>query len=166
MSPYLAFYKGQGGWIDAAIRTATRSPYSHVELVRRHWVRVPGGVARFGGWASSWRDGGVRAKMIEVTPGHWDFVEVPWADQAEAVCFIKPLIGARYDLAGILGSQILGLRRQHRGRWFCSELVAAALGLSQPEALSPGGLFDRVIDLNRIYEMGRNAVGGVRMPRP
>jgi hypothetical protein len=36
-------------------------------------------------------------------------------------------------------------------------LVAAALGLSQPEALSPGGLFDRVIDLNRIYEMGRNA---------
>ena len=50
-----------------------------------------------------------------------------------------------------------GLRRQHGARWFCSELVAAALGLSQPEALSPGGLFDRIIDLNRVYEMGRSA---------
>jgi len=158
MSPYLAFYKGRGGWIDAAIRAATRSPYSHVELVRRHWISGQGdGLLRFGGWSSSWRDGGVRAKMIEATPGHWDFVEVPWADQADAVDFIRPLIGARYDLAGILGSQVLGLRRQQSGRWFCSELCAAALGLSQPEALSPGGLFDRVVDLNYVYELGRHA---------
>jgi hypothetical protein len=149
MTLMLAFYKGEGDWIDRAVRWATRSPYSHVEMARAK----TGGL--FVGLSSSIRDGGVRIKSIARTPGHWDFVPVPWADADAAWQYARVWIGAGYDLPGILGSQIVALRRQRPDRWFCSELCAAALGLGQPETISPGGLHARVQDMTRAYDLGR-----------
>lgn len=155
MTLMLAFYKGEGDWIDRAVRWATRSPYSHVEMLLHD--RHPTHSGWFGGLSSSIRDGGVRRKTITITPGHWHFVDLPWADAEAAWQFAFQQIGARYDLPGILGSQIVALRRQSPDRWFCSELCAAALGMGQPETLSPGGLYARVADMNRAFALGQRA---------
>lgn len=155
MTLMLAFYKGEGDWIDRAVRWATRSPYSHVEMVCDD--RPPSHRGWFEGLSASIRDGGVRLTPIAIKPGHWDFVELPWEDADTAWNFALQQIGAPYDLRGILGSQIVALRRQSPDRWFCSELCAAALGMGQPETLSPGGLHARVTDMNRAYRIGAKA---------
>ena len=140
----LAFYKGRADdpWHrlqDAAIRLATRGQYSHVELIS--------GSAEHGEAAlclsSSARDGGVRAKRIALKPESWDLVELR-IDQAGPAQFIQSRIGARYDYAGVLLSQVLAFGGHDKARWFCSEIIAAALGLPNPQRLSPQLLFDVV----------------------
>lgn len=140
----LAFYKGRGTsfWHrvqDALIRFATRSDYSHVELIE--------GPAEHGAEAvclsSSGRDGGVRVKPILLKPESWDLVEMP--DQpAEIGQFIRDRVGARYDYVGIVLSQILSLGRHSPDKWFCSEICAAALGMPNAQRMSPQALYDVV----------------------
>ncbi|WP_375173034.1 hypothetical protein [Pseudooceanicola sp.] len=140
----LAFYKGRGSsfWNrvqDWAIRFATRSPYSHVELIQ--------GSADLGREAtclsSSGRDGGVRETTILLKPTHWDLVDLP--DQPEEIgTFIRDRIGARYDYVGIIFSQILSLGRHNPDKWFCSEICAAALGMPNAQRMSPQSLYDVV----------------------
>ncbi len=140
----LAFYKGRGKtrWQrlqDAAIRCATRGIYSHVELIA--------GPVEIGQEAvclsSSGRDGGVREKHILLNPNHWDLVHLDIESPGSAD-FIRSRIGARYDYAGILMSQMLALGRHDETRWFCSEICAAAIGLPSPQQFSPQLLFDVV----------------------
>ncbi|KMW56991.1 putative cytoplasmic protein [Candidatus Rhodobacter oscarellae] len=140
----LAFYKGLGKtrWQrlqDGAIRFATGGVYSHVEL-------IPGS-AQHGDTAqclsSSGRDGGVRAKRILLKPESWDLVELR-IDADKPAQFIRDRIGAQYDYNGILLSQVLALGRHDESRWFCSEICAAALGLPNPQRVSPQFLFDVV----------------------
>lgn len=143
MTLSLAFYCGQGDWIDAVVRKITRSPFSHVELVQS----TQEGDLAIG---ASWRDRGVRAKFIRFHPENWTMVQVPWAPD-NAFIRARRLIGARYDLVGVMLSQFLSLRREDRSRWFCSELCAYALGLSAPETYSPGSLFLATKDFNRLW---------------
>lgn len=147
MTLSLAFYCGQGDWIDAAIRKVTRSRFSHVELVLRtkHGTTVIG---------ASWRDRGVRTKAIEFRPDAWAMIPVPWAPQ-DAFRRAELQIGARYDLVGVLFSQFFAFRREDHSRWFCSELCAFALGLGAPETFSPGSLFSAALDLNRVWSKPR-----------
>ncbi len=64
---------------------------------------------------------------------------------SEAPCqFIKDHLGARYDYAGLVLSQVLAFGRHDPDKWFCSEICAAALGLPNPQRLSPQFLFDVV----------------------
>lgn len=140
----LAFYKGRGStwWErvqDWAIRFATRSPYSHVELIV--------GQADLGTetlcLSSSGRDGGVREKTILLKPESWDLVEL--ADQPDDIgVFIRDRIGARYDYIGILFSQFFSFGRHSAAKWFCSEICAAALGMPNAQRMSPQSLFDVV----------------------
>lgn len=146
----VAFYKGHGTALDWLIRTATRSAYSHCEL-------ICGGLDDLGGAAAvsaSFRDGGVRVKWITFHPERWDMVAMPWADPASYSRALSHS-GAGYDLTGILLSQLIGLRRQDAARWFCSELIGWSLGLAMPETLSPGEMFARATDMNRAYLIGR-----------
>lgn len=138
----LAFYKGRAAsrWHrlqDAVIRWATRGQYSHVELIA--------GPAQLGNVAeclsASGRDGGVRAKRIYLRPEAWHLVEMPEVSD-ELATYILARIGARYDYLGILLCQVLALGRHDPGRWFCSEIIAEALGIPQPQRISPQGLFD------------------------
>ncbi|EAQ03461.1 hypothetical protein OB2597_02537 [Pseudooceanicola batsensis HTCC2597] len=141
----LAFYKGRGSswWSrvqDGAIRFATRSPYSHVELIEG-WAD-PGQEAVC--LSASGRDGGVREKTILLKPDHWDLVDM--ADQPAGIGgFIRDRIGARYDYWGILFSQVLSLGRHDADRWFCSEICAAALGMPNAQRMSPQALYDVVM---------------------
>lgn len=140
----LAFYKGRGKtrwqrFQDAAIRLATRGRYSHVELIAG--AALHGDIAQC--LSSSGRDGGVRAKRILLKPESWDLVELR-IDPDQPAQFIRDRIGAPYDYTGILLSQVLALGRHDESRWFCSEICAAALGLPNPQRVSPQFLFDVV----------------------
>lgn len=140
----LAFYKGRGKtrWQrlqDAAVRLATRGRYSHVELIAGSAVHGE----TVDCLSSSGRDGGVRKKRILLKHESWDLVELR-IDPVPPVRFIQHRLGAAYDYRGILLSQVLALGRHNEARWFCSELVAAALGLPNPQRVSPQFLFDVV----------------------
>lgn len=144
MAVTLAFYKGTAlsRWHrlqDRAIRLATRGRYSHVELIGR--TVLHGAFARC--LSSSGRDGGVRAKHILLRPESWDLVELR-IEPLEPVNFICTRIGAGYDYTGLLFSQVLALGRHDETRWFCSEIIAASLGLPNPQRVSPQLLFDIV----------------------
>ena len=137
----LAFYKGRASRLwhrmqDSAIRRATGSPYSHVELIVGPCG--PGQTAIC--LSSSGRDGGVREKPILIQPDHWDLAHLAIEPTGPAR-FIRDRIGAGYDYRGILLSQALPFGCHDSTRWFCSEICAAAIGLEEPHRLSPGKLW-------------------------
>lgn len=140
----LAFYKGPPA--DLAHRIAhwctcifTLSRYSHVEL-------VIDGVC----YTSSARDGGVRAKRIDLESGHWDVVTLPadFRDEAKALAWFRSHLGQRYDWLGVFRFAPFLRWLPHRPRqWFCSEAVAAALGFPDPETWTPADLAGVVMEL-------------------
>lgn len=131
----LAFYKGRGDWRDWVIRTVTRSPYSHVEILH-HAPHMDEAVCT----SASKRDGDmVRTKVVLFKEGHWDFVPVS-TQTGKALDRIRPANGLPYDTIGALIAP-LRLPVSLPGRWFCSELAAHAVGLSSPHKYTPGRLY-------------------------
>ncbi len=145
----LAFYKGTGHLDDRIIRTVTRSPFSHVELVRMRptWPLREA-------ISASGRDGGVRIKPISFRADQWQFLHLmDWVAE-DAWVRAEAHLGASYDYRGILLSQALPLRRHAADKWFCSELCAHALGLREPHRLAPGDLYNVVHDMNAAFMRG------------
>jgi len=144
MTVTLAFYKGRGKTVaerlqDGAIRIASRGIYSHVEMIAGEAVQdCPAECL-----SSSGRDGGVRQRTIVLKSSSWDLVSIP-IDPGGPCQFILNQMGARYDYTGILLSQVLAFGRHNPDKWFCSEICAAALGLPNPQRVSPQFLFDMV----------------------
>lgn len=136
----LAFYKAPGDWRDGIIRLATRSDYSHVEVITDYFAHRDGTAIALG-YASSPRDGGVVIRELRMKPGHWDLLRVPWHLETPVLDFIARNRGAGYDWRSILFNHAIGLGRQSRGKWTCSELIGAALGFPRPWRLSPGDLY-------------------------
>lgn len=134
----IAFYKGSWSlWKDPgklighlAVCIRTLSKYSHAELVIDRVC-----------YTSSVRDGGVRAKVIDLTDGHWDVREVSevWDNKEVALQWFKEHDGLPYDWWGIVRF-VLPFVKQKDGEWFCSEAVAAALGHPHPEEFAPSDL--------------------------
>lgn len=149
----LAFYKGKGNWIDWCIRFATRSEYSHVELVITHEFKEKD---RHFCVSSSARDGGVRHKAIKMKPDHWDIIELHWEPKNKGITPIDER-GKKYDYRGILLSQFFNLGRHSEERWFCSEFCAAYLGLPDPQTYSPGSLFKTIDLMNVAFWNGQRA---------
>jgi hypothetical protein len=151
----LAFYCGEGRFEDRLIRSITRSRYSHVELMAQPPRSLSDEVRLGWAWSASYRDGGVRQKEITFAEGRWEFVSLPWASGwAPRRIWVES--GCGYDLLGLIGSQLFNLRLHRRHRWFCSELCAHALNLAAPHEYSPGALYHRVTEMNRLYEFGLN----------
>lgn len=84
--------------------------------------------------SSSARDGGVRAKHIDLHSGRWDVLPLPGADAPRALAWFAQHNGQPYDWPGI-AAWLLPVR-QHAQRWVCFEAVGAALGLPNPHTLS------------------------------
>ncbi len=138
MSLRLALYKGPptdlahklAHW---AVCTFNASPYSHCELVLD-------GVC----WSASARDGapgkpdGVRGKVIDLTSGRWDVIDIS-GDESAALAWFKAHEGLRYDWAGVARFAVPFLKVS-ANRWFCSEACGAALGIGQPHTLTPRSL--------------------------
>lgn len=134
----LAFYKGPPAdkWHLLSHKLTcwfTGSLYSHVEL-------VIDGMA----YSSSARDGGVRAKQLDLTTGRWDVIDIEMVDplaESDALEWFIERLGEKYDWAGVLRF-VLPFVPQRSNQWFCSEAVATALGLDKPWRTSPGDLWD------------------------
>lgn len=132
MKAKLAFYKGPGRIGDKLIRLRTWSKYSHVELV----------IGRESFSSDMWADGARSLYNPRFHPDHWDLVEVE-VDEEFACNVFKKHEGKGYDWLGIIFSQLLPLRIDDKNKVFCSELIAAMLGLDYPEDYSPEDLARR-----------------------
>lgn len=128
----LALYKGKGTIGNALIRWWTRSPYSHCELVVG---------ARC--YSSSIRDGGVRAKVIDLDSGNWNVIDLPHVNPIAITQLFAETKGAGYGWLDLFTQQVLHTPFEDRSRWYCSEWCAAALGLPRPEIWTPGMLADQ-----------------------
>lgn len=119
-----ALYKGPPNddwwhWVcHYVIRLRNLDKWSHAEL-------VVDGICH----AASPRDGGVRAKKIDLTTGRWDVVSAPLTDaQCDvAVQWFKDHDGDEYDWAGIWRFALPFLPHSRRRR-FCFESIGDALG--------------------------------------
>lgn len=135
----LAFYKGrvldnpQAHLIDNIICWWTRSKYSHVEVVIAETDY--GSIC----WSSSFRDGGVRKKLIDIESGHWDIVETDW-DVEKAVKWFKENVGAKYDILALLGF-IIPFNFNTENKFFCSEAIARSLDFDNAEKTDPKHLY-------------------------
>ena len=134
-----AFYKsthpGLPGVYNRLVRWWTRSEYSHVELI---FIEGPK-TGRCLAASSSAMDGGVRSKVIDFDPALWDFVDLPDQLWDQAWTWFCNHDGAAYDYLGnvpFVLSPVAGSKR----KWFCSEAVAAALGIPDPGRFDPGTL--------------------------
>ena len=152
MSNYkIAFYRGRKSGkgimpiifraLDSLTRTVTKGPYSHCEIVEK----LPDGTYKC--FSSSYRDGGVRSKILSLDSDSWDLVDAPYLT-AEAVEEVKRrTVGLKYDLVGAVGVVILSPDRPHK--WFCSELAAEVIGLKEPWRFSPNTLYSVVQRLEK-----------------
>ena len=151
---YLALYhghRGGTGWrvwaarfTDGLTRILTRGKYSHCELAVRLPETADG--QEYECYSASLRDGGVRRKTMPLPSAKWDLIELPDSVGGRLHGLWKETQGQGYDLPGAFGG-VFGLP-ENRRRWFCSEWVGAALGLSESWRFSPN-------DLAVIARMGR-----------
>lgn len=117
-----------GHWL---VKVLTASKYSHCELFINGTC-----------YSSSFRDGGVRSKVIDLNSGHWDNIKIEGYDEKYALQWFERNRGRPYDWPGMIKvcpllrwlRFILPRRGQRR---FCSEAVAGMLGYKNPETYSP-----------------------------
>lgn len=142
---YLALYKGKKSGkgvkvqlarlTDWAIRKITRGQYSHCEIA----IDLGG---KFECYSSSLRDGGVRCKLIYLTPDKWDLIELPDHMAQQARELYRQTLGAKYDVLGLFGV-VLKCHSGSLKKWFCSEWCAQVLDLEKPAQYSPNSLAHR-----------------------
>lgn len=137
----LLFYKGTSKensnatiW-DNIICTVTHSRFSHVEIS----LYEVDGVHTC--WSSSSRDGGVRYKSISTGTGRWVEVDVPYVQNPTAE-FMARFDGKKYDYTGLIGSVLNVHYFSNNDRWFCSEIVAEALGIHKSWQYTPEDLYE------------------------
>ena len=116
----------------------TRSPYSHVEIVIN-------GVC----YSSSLRDGGVRAKPIDLNKPHWRVISIDWRDEGAALRVFRRYDGEPYGWGDLITQHVLRLPISDPGL-LCSELCALMLGLPESTArgMTPGQLVEYVFMRN------------------
>ena len=128
-----AFFKatlpGVQGLYSRLVRWIDRGAYSHCELVFSDGMCA----------SSSFLDHGVRFKRIEFDASRWDVVEI-CGNEADARAWFNAHAGDPYDLIGT-ARFIFGAIPPSQNKWFCSEAVAAALGMRDPWRYGPCGLF-------------------------
>ncbi len=139
----IAFYKGKKPgsglmtsvfrFLDSATRVLTKGPYSHCELVEV----LPTGEYKC--FSSSYRDGGVRSKILSLNQESWDFVSADFVRLETLQEVENSTEGLGYDLLGAMG--LVFLTPQSQKRWFCSELVAEVIGLPESWRYTPNTLY-------------------------
>ncbi|WP_225747933.1 hypothetical protein [Eikenella sp. Marseille-P7795] len=140
---YLALYRGRRDgtglkvWLarfsDWLTRVLTKGQYSHCEIA----MKLPE-TAEYECYSASLRDGGVRVKTMPLPETKWDLIALPDDVGGRLETLWAETQGQGYDLPGAFGV-VFGLP-ENRRRWFCSEWVGAALGLSESWRFSPNDL--------------------------
>lgn len=128
----IAFYKSKRRLFNRLVSWYLRGPYSHCELILSSYG------ASSTCASASYMDKGVRVKVMHLDPDHWDIVSVDTDAIPDA--WLRAHKGAKYDVLGLLGfvwRRQTGVQR----KWFCSEAVAAMLGLQDPWRFDPMALW-------------------------
>jgi hypothetical protein len=134
----LAVYRGKGSIGNAVIRWWKKTKYSHCEIVIEQPSETLGGIQI--GYSASLMDGGVRAKAIEFKPGHWEFIDLPWADENKILAHYDKTKHESYGIVDMFWGQVFN-RPSNKGGDFCSEWCAAALGIPTPHVHDPASLY-------------------------
>lgn len=89
-------------------------------------------------YSSSVRDGGARAKLIDLTSGKWDIVPIELTPEQKqyALNYFKVTDGWPYDFLGAIGV-VLPLFHHLRYQLFCFEIVAEMLRMPDPSHVTP-----------------------------
>ncbi len=136
----LAMYKGKGNLFNALVRYWDGGVYSHCELVFGDGLCA----------SASYRDGQqVRGKQIEFDDDHWDFIDLPDELEAGARRFYEMTEGTGYDLIGQIRFVAAPYHGQEKKFW-CSEWIANAIGLTEPWRYGPNGLAASLSDMLRL----------------
>lgn len=157
----LAFYKGQGHKLsesvtDTLIRWWTKGPYSHVEMIfsDNYW------------FSNSPRLKKTRLGPVEFSPEKWDFIELSLSDEQEKVvrAWAERQVGTSYDWLGIFFTQVLHWGISDDDKWFCSELIVAALQqVGYFPALKPADIHpNRLWKILKGFDDGTGAVQMLR----
>ena len=130
----LAFYKGPPVELKHKITHLgtclwTWSKYSHAEL-------EIDGVC----YSSSARDGGVRSKVIDLTTGRWDIIEIE-ADTDFALSWFKSHEGCKYDWRNIFRFVLAPIGQDER-KYVCFEAVGEMLGFAGAHKLTANDLYE------------------------
>lgn len=150
---YLAFYKGRksensrADWFDFIVCLFTSSRYSHVEILTEYDEET----GEANAWSSTHRNSGIRMKHMNVHTNSWEVFRIKTDRTKEEVkdWFIKR-DHHKYDWFGVLGV-VLPFKFHKKRRWFCSEAVAASLGMRDPSKLTPELLWQSVTLLYRSH---------------
>lgn len=141
----VAFYsgtrKGINGLYSRGVRWLESGSFSHCELYFQQGDSA----------SSSFIDGGVRFKNISYTSGDWEFVDVSWADEKYARAYFEEHEHEGYDILGNIHF-LFGFVGHSKGKKFCSEAVAEALGLSNGWLLAPNALYNVLTFINKQIE--------------
>ena len=128
------FYKGRSRAFNRAVSSWTRGNYSHCEIVAEEHQD---GTATC--WSSSFQDGGVRCKRMNLHMENWDTLIVP-GDLETVVRWFEAHEGDKYDWLGLIGFVFRPIKG-FANRTFCSEALAASIGLSEPWRFDPNTLY-------------------------
>lgn len=134
----IAFYHGRKRVFNRFVSWWTRGPYSHVEAV----FGDPSRPVLCG--SSSFIDGGVRLKVIDLNPEHWHILDAPTIDADRVLDGFRAEIGRPYDLVGLLSTSFPLVPHSVYGE-FCNEAVGARAGFREAWRLNPTG-FARVCE--------------------
>jgi len=127
---YTATRPGLAGIYNRLVRLIDGGPFSHCELIFSDGMCA----------SASFIDGGVRYKEMTPDPAKWEVRDLPSDfDEAAARAWFDAHLGAGYDIAGNLRF-VFRWWPHSKTKWFCSEAIAAALGLPEPADLGPNGL--------------------------
>lgn len=128
-----AFYKGVRPGLQAVysrgVQIIDKGPYSHCEAVFSDGLSA----------SASWTDKGVRFKDVVYKPAHWDLIPLPLEMEEAARDWFEFHQGLPYDLLGNVRFVLPWVDESAHG-YFCSEALAAALGLREPWRFGPNGL--------------------------
>ncbi len=139
----VAFYKAvhpdYTGIYSRGVQIWTKSIYSHCEIIFSDGQSA----------SASFLDHGVRFKEITYDPAKWDFVDLPDSFEADARAWFVKHEHESYDLLGNLHFVISPIG-DDKTKWFCSEAIAAALGLTDAWRFDPGDLYPVLVRLSQL----------------
>ena len=138
IASYKATRSGAPGLFNILVRWWRASKYSHNELVFADGMCA----------SSSWMDGGIRFKQIELNPQKWDIVELDskFSEEKARQWFTNNL-GSKYNLLLILSFVLPFLARQASKRGYvCSTAIAESLGFKESWRIDPALLHEWVVN--------------------
>lgn len=119
----------------------TRGPYSHCEIYFTRSKQT---------FASDALANKCHFKIRNLNFEQWDIVELDIDDYATYLA-CKEFDGAYYDWMGILFNFLIPINIQHRGKFFCSELIIRVLQKLYYQKVM--GLRAHKIDPNKLYRI-------------